>query len=279
MLNIKNMSFRYGRRKLFNQLSLNLEAGNIYGLLGKNGAGKTTLLKIIAGLLFPEEGTCRYNEFDVAKRSPDFLEEIFFLPEEFALPPITGSLFIKLRAELYPEFDYNAFSRFTKEFDLDVEKKLTDMSFGQKKKFLISFGLATNARLVILDEPTNGLDIPSKRQLRRLIASAMTEERTILISTHQVKDVENLIDPILIVEGGKILFNRTTWEISEKVVMERVSELPGNELFKEETIGGYNIIRPAAAGDGEVPVDLEMLFDAVVSSPKEIENIFKEESV
>jgi ABC-2 type transport system ATP-binding protein len=190
--------------------------------LGKNGAGKTTLLKIMAGLLFPMGGKATFDGIDITKREPGFLEEIFFLPEEFYLPPVTGEVFTSLRSPLYPHFDEVLFREFIKDFDVDITKKLNSLSFGQKKKFLLSFGLATGTKIIIMDEPTNALDIPSKTILRKNIAKAMNEDRTILISTHQVKDVENLIDPIIVLENGKIVFNQSIESISNNLSMKKV---------------------------------------------------------
>ena len=214
MLILKEVGFAYGKNPLFHDLDLELEPGNIYGLLGKNGAGKTTLLKIMAGLLFSDSGCCYFDDFDVSKREPDFLEDVFFLPEEFYLPPIKGELFLKLRAPFYPNFNYENFKSYISDFDIKLDVSLDSLSFGQKKKFLLSFGLATETRLFIMDEPTNGLDIPSKTVLRKIIAKSMIDERIILISTHQVKDVENLIDPIIVVENGHIVFNQPTYNRS-----------------------------------------------------------------
>lgn len=266
MLQLKEMAFSYNKKPLFNDLNLNIEPGNIYGLLGKNGAGKTTLLKIIGGLLFPCEGDAVYDGMEICKREPRFLEEVFFLPEEFYLPPISGEMFVNLRSPLYPHFDHQMFQEFISEFDVDTSKKLNTLSYGQKKKFLLSFGLATGTRLIIMDEPTNALDIPSKTILRRIISRAMSEDRTILISTHQVKDVENLIDPIVILDSGKIVFNKSTYDLTQEVVMKQVSTLSGDEIYSQEVLGGYQIIAPKV-GTEETGVDLELLFNCVIAKP------------
>ncbi|MGL1893948.1 MAG: ABC transporter ATP-binding protein [Spirochaetaceae bacterium] len=276
MLKLNSVFFRYGKKDLFKELNLELEPGNIYGLLGKNGAGKTTLLKIMGGLLYPNSGTCFYNDSDVTKREPSFLEDVFFLPEEFFLPPIKGELFLKLRAPFYPNFDYDQFNQYLLDFDLPMDAILNTLSFGQKKKFLLSFGLATKTQLMIMDEPTNGLDIPSKTTLRRIIAKSMTDERTILISTHQVKDVENLIDPIIIVEDGHIIFNQPTFNVASKLVMEQVTSLTGSEIYAQEILGGYQVVSKNSTKE-EGSVDLELLFNAVISEPAAVTKAFNKE--
>ncbi len=273
MLELNNVSFKYGKESLFRGINLGLKSGNIYGLLGKNGAGKTTLLKIMGGLLFPEEGLCSYRGWDVTKRYPDFLEDVFFLPEEFYLPPITGNLFVKLRAPFYPKFDHDKFNKSIKEFDLDLNKALNTVSFGQKKKFLLSFGLSTGTGLIIMDEPTNGLDIPSKTILRRIIAKSADDDKIILISTHQVRDVENLIEPIIILDSGDVIFNKSAVEVENVLSMGNRKTLSGREVYSQEVMGGYQIVEKNISNESS-QIDLELLFNAVVSEPEEISKMF-----
>ncbi|QEN05219.1 ABC transporter ATP-binding protein [Thiospirochaeta perfilievii] len=273
MLILDEVDFKYGKKDLFRNLNLDLKPGNIYGLLGKNGAGKTTLLKIMAGLLFSSEGSCEFSGMDVSKRLPSFLEDVFFLPEEFYLPPIKGSLFLSLRAPFYPNFDYKSFSDYILDFGIELEKPLNTLSFGQKKKFLLSFGLATGTSLVIMDEPTNGLDIPSKTILRRIIAKSMDDNRIILISTHQVKDVENLIDPIIILEDGAVIFNQSTYDVSTNLSMGDSKVLSGDEIYTQEVLGGYQTVEKNITGE-ESLVDLELLFNSVITQPEKLNSVF-----
>ncbi|MFA6733026.1 MAG: ATP-binding cassette domain-containing protein, partial [Sphaerochaeta sp.] len=144
VVRMQNIDFSYGSKSLFSQLDLEIQRGNIYGLLGKNGAGKTTLLKILSGQLFPQEGSTMVLGEDPTKRKPSLLQEIFYLPEEFPLPKMKGSEYVKMRAPFYPRFDHTQFASFCKEFDVDLEQRLDQMSLGQKKKALLSFGLASN---------------------------------------------------------------------------------------------------------------------------------------
>ena len=224
MINISNLDFAYKKTNLFSNLSLDLKPGNIYGLLGKNGAGKTSLLKIISGLLFPDTGTVKVNSFIPQKREPDFLQDIFFLPEEYYLPGLEADKYRKTYAPFYPSFDKAKFTELLNEFNLPLDQKLNSFSYGQKKKFLISFGIACNSKIFLLDEPTNGLDIPSKTQFRRILASAGTEDRLIIISTHQVRDMENLIDPLIIVDEGKVIFNESIERVTDKLTVKKLSE-------------------------------------------------------
>src|SRR6186713_469867 len=189
MISIQNLSFSYRKNKpLFEGLNLQLEAGHIYGLLGKNGAGKSSLLKQMAGLLFPQAGACKVMGYEARYRQPGFLSNLFMVPEEFYLPQVSIKSYLKTYAPFYPDFDNKAFNTYLTEFQIPLDQRLTEMSYGQKKKVLISFALAANTKVLIMDEPTNGLDIPSKSQFRKVIAAAVSDEKCIVISTHQVRD-------------------------------------------------------------------------------------------
>lgn len=275
MIQIKNLSFGYKKSKyLFDDLSLHIPMGNIYGLLGRNGAGKTTLLKQIAGLLFPSKGECIVFDKPVRERLPEVLNDIYFIPEEFQLPSITMNAFTKLHSPFYPKFDLAFLNKYLNEFEINDNAKLTSLSYGQKKKFLIAFGLATRTRILILDEPTNGLDIPSKSQFRRIIASSMDENRSIIISTHQVRDLASLIDHIVILEGGKVIFHQSTIEISSKLSFVQTKEMDHLEvLYQEDVLGGHAVM--CRKNGGETEIDLELLFNGVVSNSEKVNNEFK----
>jgi ABC-2 type transport system ATP-binding protein len=277
MIQIENLSFSYSKRRiLFDQFNLTLPSGNIYGLLGKNGAGKSTLLKIISGLLFPNKGIINVAGFNPKDRNPRFLSEIYLITEEFSLPSMIIERFVSLYSPFYPRFNHSMFQSYINEFNLPREPMLSDMSYGQKKNFLLSFGLATDCSLLILDEPTNGLDIPSKSQFRKIVANAINEDRSFIISTHQVRDMENLIDPIIIIDEGKIIFFQDHENISKKLAFTRQTELPSNcnLVYYESSLGGYTTVKENTDME-ETRMNLEMLFNAVVGNKAKIDEIFK----
>ena len=269
MVTIDDLSFGYGRASLFNELRLALQPGNIYGLLGVNGAGKSSLLKLISGLLFPWSGTVRALGQDPAARRPSFLLDVFVLAEDAQAPNMLARDYLRARAPFYPRFDPNLFDRYLREFELPDVGNLATLSHGQQKKFLLAFGLASQARIVLLDEPTNGLDIPSKSVLRRVITEAMSPDRVFVISTHQVRDLGALMDPLVILHQGRVLLNSTLTEIGARLHMTQQPSPPAANtpdlLFSEPAIGGFwSVWR----GGGEGPLDLEVLFNAVVSQPE-----------
>lgn len=263
MINIQNLSFSYKKqRKLFDGLSIELAKGSITGLLGKNGAGKTTLLKMVAGLLFPHSGSLTVMGHHPGERKPLFLSEVFFVPEEFYLPSTTIHFYIKANSPFYPSFDAALMNRLLSEFELAPDEVIDQMSYGQKKKFLISFALATKCKLLILDEPTNGLDIPSKTLFRKIMAGNLDENQLVVISTHQVKDIETLIDTIIIVDNGNIILHKDIASITQQLQFTN-STVAENEgvLYSEAVPGGYRIITRQQSGESQI--DIELLFNAV----------------
>ena len=276
MIEIANLSFGYNKKKLlYKNLTLSLEAGSIYGLLGKNGAGKSTLLKNLIGLLFPTNGGILVNGFSPKKRLPSFLETIYFIPEEVYVPSLTIDRYINLFAPFYPNFSKENMIRHLEELDVKTADKLNTLSFGQQKKFIIAFGLACNTKVLLLDEPTNGLDIPSKKRFRKLIAAEMNDDRMIFISTHQIRDLDNLIDRVVIVDEGELLLNASVATIAEKLLFTTVDEIPTGDkiLYAEESLLGISIVTENKNA-AESKVNLEHLFNAVTENPEIIRQIF-----
>jgi ABC-2 type transport system ATP-binding protein len=272
MIELKEVAFAYGKKPpLFKHLNLDLSPGNIYGLLGKNGAGKTTLLKIIAGALHTASGQCTVLNETPAHRTPALLRDLFFIPEDFSVPSMLLKTFVSLYSPFYPRFDRKAFDTYAADFQLSPHDRLASLSFGQKKKFLIAFGLAANCRLLILDEPTNGLDIPSKSQFRKLVAGALTEDKSIIISTHQVRDLETLIDPVVILDDGAIVFNRPMMEVSRRltVSLSQTQPDPADTVYVEKVLGGFTVLDENRDGR-ETNIDLELLFNAVMQNRDKI---------
>lgn len=276
MISIQNIHFKYGGKPVFKGLSLDLQPGHIYGLLGKNGTGKSTLLRLISGLLFPKEGKLNVLGFEPGKRSPAFLQQVFLVPEEFYLPNISIEQFIQANAGFYPNFSREQFRQYLLEFSIPEGQHLQEMSYGQKKKLLISFGLACNTPILLMDEPTNGLDIVSKSQFRKVMAGSVSNEKCILISTHQVKDLENLIDRITIIDEGGILFDQTIGRITDRLHFKISfdSEEVRAALYKETSLKGSAIILLNEAGE-EGRLDLEMLYKAIITNKEAVQRAFK----
>ncbi|HEX2534822.1 MAG TPA: ABC transporter ATP-binding protein [Chitinophagaceae bacterium] len=275
MIEIQNLHFSYRKKKVFDNLSLRFLPGHVYGLLGKNGTGKSTLLRNIAGLLFPQEGSIQVDGLVPGRRQPRFLQDIFLVPEEFFLPNIPIREFLRYHAPFYQRFDTGRFDKYLGLFEVPLDHTLQNMSYGQKKKVLISFALATNARFLLMDEPTNGLDIMSKSQFRKVLAEALDEDRCIIVSTHQVKDLENLIDRVTIIEEGRILFDQNIEDISRRLSFRLSFDAADLEeaFYSEASLRGNIVVTPNHSGD-ESKLDLELLYKAIITNGEKIRTVF-----
>ncbi len=276
MITISNLNFAYSKKKsLFDNLSLSLSHGRIYGLLGKNGTGKTTLLNLMAGMLFPKTGKLDVMGKIPSKRQVEFLQEVFLVPEEFYTPDVTPEEYAELYSSFYPHFNKEQYYHYLKELEVELDHQLNKMSMGQRKKAFIAFALACNTRILLMDEPTNGLDIPSKTQFRRLLASIVTEERCLLISTHQVRDLDNLIDTVVVLDNHQIIFNQTIDTVADKLMFKAYneSEKPTGILYDEPgVLDGKAILRNESGKPSKI--DMELLFNAIVSDKETIVDLF-----
>ena len=277
MIQIQNLSFSYRHTPVFSNINLSFEKGSIYGLLGENGVGKTTLLKIISGLQRPQQGSCTVDGYTSFDRMPAFLQNIVFLPDDVVLPDeATPEKYIKGLAPFYPDYSGEAFSEMMREMDTDPARRFKEMSFGQRKKSLIACALALGTDYVLLDEPTNGLDIPSKASFRRILSKRVGDESTIVIATHQLRDVENLIDPIIILTQDAVLLNAPIRDITEKLLFEYGRQKAENALYSEMMPDGYLNVTFNTTGE-ESEVNIEALFNAVLRKKEKINQLFNQQ--
>ena len=279
MMEIKNVSFGYNRKQtVFDDFSLTLGEGSVYGLLGRNGTGKSTLLYLMTGLLRPHRGEVLYQGVNVFLRRPETLSQMFIVPEEFNLPKVSLKQFVSLNRPFYPRFSDELLRSCLRDFDMNEDIHLGELSMGQKKKAYMCFALATNTQLLVMDEPSNGLDIPSKSQFRRVVASGMAEDKTVIISTHQVRDIDSLLDHVVIIEGSRTLLNRSVADICSRLCFTELSsgELTGDELFTQPSMHGQSVILPNRLGEEEGTLNLELLFNATLAHPEKMAQVFNE---
>lgn len=269
MIEVNNISFNYAgsRTKVFNNFSMTIEQNSVYGLLGKNGTGKSTLLYLLCGLLRPTHGTILVDGIKSWQRRPEMLEELFIVPEEFNLPALSLERYVKEYSKFYPRFSQAVFNQCISDFELLGAHRLNELSMGQKKKIIMSFALATGVKLLLMDEPTNGLDIPSKSLFRKVVARNMSDESTLIISTHQVHDVESLLNHILILSENQLLLNASTSQITERYAFEyrQPSEMNEDVIYAEPALQGNAVIAHRKQGQAETQLNLELLFTAIVN--------------
>ena len=276
MFTINQLSFAYNKRvgNLFQDFSLELNAGNVYGLLGKNGAGKSTLIYLMTGLLTPQAGEVLFDGENVRKRLPKTMSDIFLVPEEFDMPRLSIKQYVDINAPFYPRFSMEDMHRYLDIFEMggDLSLKLHALSMGQKKKVFMAFAFATNTRVLIMDEPTNGLDIPSKSQFRKLVTTGMSDDKLMLISTHQVRDISDILDHVTIIDQNRVLLNTGFADIMSKVAFRPLQEGDQPLFVLQSPFGPLGAVR-AKEGE-ETKVDLEMLFNATLQNPDAINQLF-----
>ena len=277
MITVENLSFTYrkSKRAVLRDFSLSFESGRVYGLLGKNGAGKSTLLYLMSGLLTPKNGKVMFHDTDVRRRLPVTLQDMFLVPEEFELPSVSLVSYIELNSPFYPRFSKEEMIKYLHYFEMDIDIDLGSLSMGQKKKVFMSFALATNTSLLLMDEPTNGLDIPGKSQFRKFIASGMSDDKTIVISTHQVRDIDKVLDHVLIMDNSRVLLNESTMSICDKLFFTESEnrELLQSSLFSTPSIQGNFLLLPNESGE-DSEINLELLFNATLAVPERISALF-----
>ena len=223
MISIQNIKFGYdSHQAVLDDFSLDFGQGGVYGLLGKNGTGKSTLLYLMMGLLRPQKGSITIDGTSASLRTPEVLSEMFLVPEEYDLPPIPLRQYVRAIKPFYPRFSEEKLAKCLENFEMTTDINLGQLSMGQKKKVYMSVAMASNTRHLLMDEPTNGLDILSKSQFRKAVIDSMTEERTVIVSTHQVHDVERLLDHVCIIERNKVLLNEPLVEKDEPINLEEL---------------------------------------------------------
>ena len=281
MINIKDLHFNYPHKSaLFNALSLEIGPGHIIGLLGKNGAGKSTLMRLIAGLNFPSHGKISVHQYPSTERDRLMLEEIFYLGEEFHTPSLSPETYGKTYGVFYPRFDQAKMKQYLKTFEVESTCLMDQLSFGQRKKTMIAFALASNCKLLLLDEPSNGLDIPSKSQFRKVLSSAIDQDKTFIISTHQVRDVENMLDQMMVIDQGEIALYQNLSTIAKTLIQieDLTKEQIAQALFTEPGSGGLRGIMLNASKE-ESNFDFELLFNTILENKQKMHRLFEGETL
>lgn len=273
MIEIKDLAFSYGKTPILKSITTTLEEGRIYGLLGENGVGKTTLLTLLCGLKKVCSGSITTDGENPFDRTPTLLQNQFYLPDEVLPVAMKEECFAKERGAFWPDYDHSKFLEIMKEFENDPAKKMNQMSAGQLKKTYISLALACGCKYIFMDEPTNGLDIPSKTQFRSAIMKYTSDDSTIVISTHQVRDLENIIDPIIILDRQDVLLNASVEEITSKLYFDYGTQLHPESLYSEQLPGGFIQVYPNTTGE-DSKINVEALFNAVHKNKELIKGMF-----
>ena len=273
MIQIENLGFSYGSSLVLKNISMTLQPGKIYGLLGENGVGKTTLLTLLCGLKKVKSGSISVDGFDPYRRSPELLAEQSYLADEMTARPVKAEDFAASAGPFWPGYDHSRFLEIMEMFGNDPGKKMNAMSEGQLKKTYIAFALSLGCKYLYLDEPTNGLDIPSKAQFRSALTRYGSDDGTVVISTHQVRDLENIIDPIIILDKQDVILNAGMEEIAERLYFDYGNVIHPDSLYSEQLPGGFIQVYPNPDGS-ESKVNIEALFNAAYKHKDFIKGLF-----
>jgi ABC-2 type transport system ATP-binding protein len=274
VIEVEGLRFGYGRKSLYEHFDLRLSTPGLYGLFGRNGSGKSTLLKLLSGLLFRRDGRIRVGSNDPQQRHPDFLANLYLVPEEFHLPNLSCERLARLHAGFYPRFSRSVLDEAVSTFDLDPQAPFERMSLGGKKKAVIAFALATLTPILLLDEPTNGMDIVGRDQFRQLLRRPEQAGRIILISTHRAHDLEQVISQVLFVDQGKLALNASMQAVAQALRVgvareEEVAQLDG-VLYREALGEQWAYITARGGPDADEPVQLELLYRALCRAPQPV---------
>lgn len=264
MININNLTYSYnkGHNALVN---INTLIGpGIHLLLGENGAGKTTLLHVVAGLLFAKEGACEIDGNNISLRQPCDLNKVFFMPEDITFPAKSINDFAKIHSPFYPTFNEDLFRQNLETFHLTGDEELSSLSLGVRKKANIAYVMALGADIILLDEPTNGLDINAKKELLKIMVSNIREDQTVIISTHTVWDLKNLFESVMMLRNGELVLSMSTEEISSKLAFIASSSPNPNALYTEQDMTGIKSIERNVEGI-ETEINFALLYSALMS--------------
>lgn len=225
MLQIEGLVKRFASKAAVDHVSLQLEQGKIYGLLGPNGSGKTTLMKLVSGLLKPSEGQISVDGHDIGEKSK---AAISYMPtENYIYEFMKVKMVRNYFKDLYKDFDVDTFNRLIMELDIKEEDKVGSLSSGQKNRLKLAVSLARRAKLVMLDEPLNGIDLISREKIIKCIINEADETQTILISSHLVNEIEQILDEVIMIKDGEIMLKGD----SDDLRSERSMSITG--IYKE----------------------------------------------
>ncbi|QNP48078.1 ATP-binding cassette domain-containing protein [Diaphorobacter aerolatus] len=276
-IRVSDLQFGY-KTPLFDRLNAHIGAPGVYGLFGRNGTGKSTLLKLLCGLLTPEAGAISVLGYTPRQRAAEFLAQVYLLPEEFHLPNLKPEALMRNQGVFYPAFDAALFREYLADLQVPHDQRFSQMSLGQKKKATIAFALATRTPVLLMDEPTNGLDIESRMQFKELMLRPEHATRIVLISTHQAHDLESIIRHIWFIDGGALRLSSDMQRLADDLAMgvaASADELPDQDaLLYTEPLGtqiAWLARRDALAADfPATPLQLELIYKALSLNPQQM---------
>ncbi len=274
MLALGHVTFGYSPGKpLIKEETLTFEPGKTYGIIGRNGSGKTTLMNLISGLLTGYRGSIQLNGMESKRRSRAFMESLYYIPES----PVRSDLKIRAFYQLgpsYPEWDREVFDALLKKNSLEEGMPLKSLSHGWLKRVYFYFGLSVRARLFLMDEVNDGMDMPAQKELVREMVAHHDPDRIVLLASHHMEECQSLLDDILVMEKGRVCYSGPLDDALKLTGWLEASDYTGSEadiLDRKAILGtDYVLIRnPEQYGKAARPADLVTFLEAVTMEGKE----------
>jgi ABC-2 type transport system ATP-binding protein len=239
IIEIKNLTKTYGKNRGIDGVNLLVEKGEIFGFIGPNGAGKSTTIKLLLNLIFPNNGEAKIFGLDCVNQTTRIKEDIGYVPSEVRYyDDIKVSEIIQYAKSFKKNVDISYLDSLIKDFDIDLDKRIFELSLGNKKKVAIIQALLHKPKLLILDEPTNGLDPLVQQKLFNELVSLRNQGSTIFLSSHNLTEVEEFCDRVAIIKEGKIIEVRNIEDFAHKKVKRVTLKLTQNIEEEIKAIGG-----------------------------------------
>ena len=276
MLELKNVSKSFGKFKALDNLTMTIPQGSVYGLVGPNGAGKTTAIRHITGVYRPDEGEITMEGLPIYE-NPQVKQAIGYIPDEiFYFSSATLKDMAKFYRGLYPRFDMALFQRLSEVFQLPMGSPIRRFSKGMQKQAAFQLTLSIRPDVLVLDEPVDGLDPVMRRQVMSLILAEVAERNTtVLISSHNLRELEDVCDHVGIMNHGKMLLERSLADMQGNTVkLQMVGDVPeGLEILHQSSTGRLQtlVVRGNAREvEAQVEASEPMFYDILPLSLEEI---------
>lgn len=266
MITLRDASYSYPKKAdALTGITCEVHPG-IHLLMGANGTGKTTLLHLMAALRYPTSGVCLLDGEELRLRRPSQLCRVQYFSPDMDFPESSVEKMVSRHAPFFPRFDAAMLSRNLAAFGIDSRRKFTSLSYGNAIKARLAYMLALRCEVLLLDEPTVGLDFEGRGQFGRLLMECIDEDQTVVVSTHSLSEFEPLYDSVMFLRDGCLLLQASFGKISRRVMSVVTATPPADAIYSEMRMGRCHSIVPAGEDDMDSAPDCTLLYNALSST-------------